>query len=501
MRKKYFNLLITVLLVYSSLYAQNSEKVHYELLLSEAQLFSQYINSGKDYSAYIDSAKVYAADDLYDMAVVFLEEYISVLNESTYEFPQNSTSLRIDSPINFSIKTGVDFNKQEFEFGYTDSDSILLDEINKPYIGIQADIALLNSKENNLSLNVFSRYDKENWTSVVDLIWRHNKPTWNLQFQAGSAHDQNYAYPEFYFTDFNSRQLLNINMTQSVQVFIDNTIRWKNYQQPTEFISSYFSNIFRTGSKLENSYWGSFVLNYMLDWNESIDYKNNDYTIHESWFTYNHSLLQTGIYAELGYRNNNYAFVLGDTLTDNIAKTFYQRIRLSYPYYGSVSLMADMRSRIKTYHEKTEAEPDYHHFNINSSVRWMVNNRFSIEPGYRFETRNHNMFQGAEASYIIEQNYYSNGFFMNMNYNNLAHWLLSMSFTYSFRRYPDVDGDDVFGIYNNRNIMSLFLIAQWNINPYIDVNLFVSYDNDDDLDIEYNSTRSSYYSAEVQYKF
>jgi len=115
--------------------------------------------------------------------------------------------------------------------------------------------------------------------------------------------------------------------------------------------------------------------------------------------------------------------------------------------------------------------------------------------------RRHDLINSKADIYIKEQNYYENGLIIGADYQNFSSLFISLSASYSFRRYPDVLSDQVLSLYSSRNIFNLSLFLQLPIIDKFMFNLFAAYDNDQDLDNDEDKIRSSMFSAELQYQF
>ena len=66
-------------------------------------------------------------------------------------------------PFELLFRSGVDFNRQEFEIDYAEDDSLLIDEVQKPYLGMEVKYLVTGHPEGN-SIRLYGdvRSDKEN---------------------------------------------------------------------------------------------------------------------------------------------------------------------------------------------------------------------------------------------------------------------------------------------------------------------------------------------------
>ncbi len=480
------------------LFAQGGlEEDQYTLLLDEVHAL--HADSQTD-SALLDSARSYAQKGQMIMATVFLEQ---ILDTHLTVADQKVTSLPdYKNDFSFTIKSGLDFNRQEFEVGYIQTDSVIFDELQKPFLGIELVKALSYSPQNTFQFLLNSRYDKENFIAEGKIIQSHKGSALNSIYEAGLSYDRNYLYPEFTAFEGYGRQRMNWMWSGKYTLQIDNNVRYKKYKQPSQDIPSFIRDRFAAGLGYGTLLANSWQLEYTMDLNESLHSINNDYLdqmMNVSWNSRTAGL--TAWSAELAAGFNRFSYVIGDSVYKNRAKVIQAQIHSNTHISSKLSLKMEYNGRLKSYIKKSEQDPDYWLNRFTSTFQRQCCTHFAFDAGYQFEMKNHFTFKGAEEAYILDQNYFGNGFLLGIEYSNIYSYLISFSAGYSWRRYPDATGDKAFSLYSNRNILTFSLIGQIPLTKRTVVNIFASYDNDQDLDREESNTRNSFFSADLEYRF
>ncbi len=185
---------------------QISQKEIYDLLQTQAGLVSNYSDNSSSQKAMLDSAAFYAQDSLWGIANIFLEQYI----EQPQTIPQASlpqfNKFENTRSINLNVSAGIDFNQQEFELGYLQTDSVITDQISKPFVGLGLRKDLFESSSSKIYCSTDFRFDKENFSADVKFNGNFFSENSNLFFEIGTVYDKNMAYPELTFFETNSRQ-------------------------------------------------------------------------------------------------------------------------------------------------------------------------------------------------------------------------------------------------------------------------------------------------------
>lgn len=475
----------------------------YEMLIAEVALFQKYANV-ENSSALLDSAKLYATGGQYSIASVFLEQLLEQFKKNN--ITQNNV---LPSPINLPdnkyeliIKSGIDFNRQEFEIGYTQTDSVLVDEMQKPFIGIQYSYLLTGTEDNGLKLASDLRYDKENFNGAFDLEGMFRGKNSYGFLQLGLTFDRNDPYPDLSYFESNGKQLFNWTLHPNWRLQIDNTLRYKTYKNPSISVPDFVKNVFNLNILYNDFTLKNLQFYYGADYNESIDYDNNDYFEQDfsintdNWFF---DFVENSV--QIGFRHNRFAYDLQDSLINNKSRNFYSNIKTQTPIQRTLKWNLGYQFDYKNYVKKSEQDADYYYHILNTSFKKNVTENISVEAGYLYENKKHITFKGCEIGYLKEQDYNGNGALVGLDYSDLGNYFISINVSYTWRRYPNAEEDNSLSIYSNRNVLSLHALIQIPLSKHINLSAFAFYDNDKDLDNDINDTQSAIFSAEIQYAF
>ena len=482
--------------------SQEAANGEYQMLLDEIKLFQLYSDKELD-SSLLDSAAYYAKQGERELALVFLEELLDEYSsENSQQFSIGEKTLSSSlSPLSFSIRTGIDYNNQEFETKTeaAGDDELLVDQVNKPYVGFLVTYLLTGDYSRGLSVNSLIRYDKENFNGYVNLEQKFLGVKANGLINVNYLFDTNKLYPDLTYKEISSRQSFEWVSGYRWRLNLNNILRFKEYQRPAETMPNFIRNTFDGYFIWQNTNYKAITFDMTNDYNESINFENNDYyeQIYNMRFD---QWLGTNFINSIsfGMRLNKFNYALLDSTIHNFSKEL--RFAPLGGFYLSPIVKFNMEYNYiyKSYREKTEQEPDYHYNYVDLKFIYSLQN-YQITAGYRYEKKKYLLFSGSNNLYINEQNFYSNGIISGVDYQNISGWYISASAMYSWRIYPNAPGDDEFSLYYSRNVLNLFFMGQIPLTSKLNLSILVSYDNDKDKDYDINNMRSSYFTVELQY--
>ncbi len=492
---------LLVLFLYStSLLAQVSDTDEYQFLLKEASVFLHYKPAAASGAALVDSAKYYAKQNDFLLASVFLEEFLE--QQATPSFPAQQRKDPLQNRISFTVSSGVDYNRQEFELNFIESDSVIADEIKKPFGAIDISALLSGTEENGILLQAGLRADKENTSSQIHLLALQQKNTFGYRFDAGFMYDNNRTYPDFTYSEMNSRQTAHWKISPAWSLRADNELRYKKYKTPSQTTPDFFKNNLRAVSDYYAADGNLISLSYLADFNESIDYSNNDYF--EQSVGINGSKIMaggSGLQYALTARTKRFVYAMDDSVLANRAQSLNLQLEADIVLTSVLHWKTDYDGIYKHYLKQSEQDPDYQLHTLSNTVQFVLFRNFNFSAGGLFEYKKHFLYPGAEAVYIEEQNYTGAGLLLGLEYYRYQGILFSLEAGYSRRHSPDAVSDSWSSINNNRSVLNFNLLLQIPFADQFNFNLYASYDNDRDLDSDAGNTRSSIFSAEIQYKF
>ena len=482
--------------------AQEEGNSEYRMLLDEVELFQQYSDKEVN-SSLLDSAAYYAQQGQQEVAVVFLEELLDEYSsDSQYNYnPDWQAKPKKFSRLSLSLRAGIDYNNQEFETKTetVGDNELFVDQVNKPYTGLLITYLLAGNYSKGLSANAMLRYDKENFNGYINLEQKFLGLRTNGLININYLFDNNKLYPDLTYREISSRQSFEWISGSRWRLKINNMLRYKTYQRPVETMPDFIRNTFDGYFTWQDADYKSVNFDMTNDYNESINFENNDYYEQTYNLRFDQWLGNNFINSlSLGLRRNKFNYILLDSIIHNLSKEL--RFAPLTGIYLSPLIKTNLEYNFiyKSYKEKTEQEPDYYYNYIDLKFIYSFKN-YQFTTGYRFEKKRYLTFNGSNDLYIKEQNFHSNGIIGGIDYQNIAGWYISASAMYSWRKYPYAPNDDEFSIYYNRNVLNLFLMGQIPITTKLNLSILVSYDNDKDKDYDINNMRSSYFTLEMQY--
>jgi hypothetical protein len=186
-----------------------------------------------------------------------------------------------------------------------------------------------------------------------------------------------------------------------------------------------------------------------------------------------------------------------------ILNKFYQygaNLYLDFPLVHRLKVVVENNFRFKKYAEKSSLEPDYYWNYLRPGFILNIISGLDLNLGYEWEIRRHrphidNLYD------VEEQNYDSNGIFTSLNLMTIAGTYLSAAVSYQYRRYPQAATNELISIYSNRNLLSVFFMAYIPVIDNLFFNAYITYDNDQDIDLDQQNNQSIMINAELEFKF
>ncbi|MCB9058227.1 MAG: hypothetical protein H6627_06650 [Calditrichae bacterium] len=477
-----------------------SDRESYQLLLLEMQVIYHYDSFKSQTNSMMDSAKTYAENGDYELALAFLEEAREGLPVPEQKSEQQIYSESDFRPFSFNIISGIDYSKQEFELGLDQSDSTLLDEISKPFIGFN----LKYFFNKNAQITNQLKYDREYFFNELNFEIEKNLEQAELLINPGHIFSFNNVYDGLSFSEIFLDLNLKSNRQNSQWYWsVQNLSRYKKYSNPDKTIPDFFRNLTKIYINYDQGFYKSLQFDYNLDYNESINFDNNDFIEQSGGIGYQSNFFNNLKYKfSAHYRYSRFNYLISDETSDslfsNISQNYTFEHDLKYNLIPLIDLNLDGEFSAKSYRKKTEQEPDYQFIRLNPFVTFNMSEKTLLRAGYIFENKSHQTDGLTAKEYVNDQDYYSNGFSAGFDYSDLADFYISFNVEYMQRRYPTNENVD-FSIYSNRNILNIMLFAQLPLSEKISLNAIASYDNDKDVDLDYNDIISSFFTLELSY--
>ncbi|HDI51758.1 MAG TPA: hypothetical protein ENF45_03915 [Bacteroidetes bacterium] len=147
--------------------------------------------------------------------------------------------------------------------------------------------------------------------------------------------------------------------------------------------------------------------------------------------------------------------------------------------------------------------PNFQYYRLEPMLVYEFNSQFSLGCGMLYEMKRY-QYERENVNFGLEpEDYHIYGLVIDIDYFNLKGIILSFSHTFSLTRYPGSPTGNIPGLslYTDRNENNTMLYFSWQALKSVEINLVAHYDNDRDVEIEHNDSRSSLFTLDVAYKF
>jgi hypothetical protein len=483
-----------------------SIKSNFQTLLTRFKVYLDYYSMTGEVKQLYEESLQYEDEGEYEVALVLLEEAMALLtnpeqNEQNDHkinlspsagVPNNSPNLRI------GVLTGVDYNRQEFEISTFESDSTVEEQFNKPYLGISTAYIINLSAISSLELYNAFRYDRENLRDDYRIRWQIGNFI-NVQYAGywnqGKIEDS-YSYWEH-------------NLSANISDVIGSDLYWrfydiynyKTYQAGLFTIRDYYRNRFTALVEWRTDLLGITSFEYGNEKNETLSFEDNDYDQHhiragirsDNMGRYSHNLF-------LDMSQRKYSLLLTDSLIMNSFEAYALEINYEVLILNQLLFIIEDNFLYKIYEQKSSIEPDYYWNLLRPGLRFRFSNGFDFGLGYEWEFKEHKN-DPFDSYNVSEQNYRADGVFGEVNIFSSGGTYLTALVSYQWRRYPESLTNDLFSLYSNRNILSMMLMAYIPVSQHLNLNAFITYDNDLDIDFDQQNNQSTIFSIELEYIF
>jgi hypothetical protein len=482
-------------------------KTSYDLLLTRFKIYLEYYTINEKSKLLYEEALQYGQNKEYEIGAIILEEALDLLKNDEGDFselmplsplPQSLGMRASGQDFKLSVISGMDFNRQEFELGFVEGDSTVEEEFSKPYVGLSARYFSNNGQHNVIEIQNSIRFDKENWRDDYRIRWQPISSFYILY--SGYWNEARVEETHSYWDQVIASRLT-FDFSRTLYFSFLNTFNYKSYRTENFYLKDFYRNRINARGELRTSLLGITSLEYANEANESLGLEDNDYLQHT---------------IRIGIRNDSFEKFYYNFLVDGSTREYVIQFddRLVYNRFQSlgvealyeVGIVKELRLFLednflyKVYEQKSSLEPDYYWNFFRPGFRISFINQLDIGIGYEWEFKEH-LALPLDSYNVNEQNYNSNGVFVSLNYFSIGGTYLTTSISYQWRRYPNSLTNDLLSIYSNRNIFSAMLLAYVPLTNNFNLNVFATFDNDNDIDFDQQNNQSTIFSVELEYIF
>ena len=487
-----------------------SRKVQLQFLLNQSSLQDSLVDS------YLKEADYFAKQEEYNLATDLLNvaiDYLTLIPDTSYSgdiifsdllmplVGENSYMEPVLNPWQMTAEVGTDFSRNEYELSFLESDSIILEQINNPFLALRLSRSI-SQAQRWLNFYNFSRIDQDLFQTSFYLAmesmgyeknWRIEGRTdwfWLLQESSGT------------FWENELRLYWNHLLTSRNRLYLQSNLRSKIYFPSNET----FRNIFE--GEVEASIRHHFRILHWIEisvrprgYQESQS-AGSHYTQLNAQFEYNNRADYNRYI--LGRIDYYYRDFKNSIYTENYTNQ-YQSIRPSleteWPFWGPWGIKGHLEGDRRSYQNPDVTYSDYLYTYVDLQLKFYFSAYHAVGIGYLSEMENHLSDDAAESSIVDLEDFHSNGVSFSVEILQMKGLMLSLNYGYLLRTFPYAGNDDILGIYSNRRIHSLQLFGFLPFGRHWQFQFYANYDNDQDRDHENNDNLNTLFNLSLLYQF
>ncbi len=473
-----------------------TDAARYQLKLAQMDILRSIKSLSSEQLKMLQEADGFARAGEYEFAIIYLDELLAQLAPA--EKKRDSVTGEPKKQATWQAISGVDFNRQEFEMSFSQQDSTLLGEIGKPYFGWNANLPLWQQSERLLALRNGFRVDFENIRADYQLRY--------------DGSDGDYVYLGGYL-NYNKIEIDNSFWEQVLQsrLTVATNRSWRlNYSQYLNYklyrgTDESFGDFYRLRTDIQSRWQLTptmlFDVGLQGEMNEYLGRDDNDYRHGAVRLTFS-DRSPDGFSWSFGLEPalRRYSYSIDDSTIFNRYNQWTLESWIQQPISSRFRFELEDRFIRKIYGTPSSLEPDYNWNYLRPAIIWTAASGWEFGLGYEWEWKLHNI-QEIEGIDVTEQNYNSNGPYFQLNWFSPSGLYISLNGSYQWRRFPDSATNDLFSLYSNRNILSVFAVAMIPLHEKLALQVFANYDNDTDIDRDQENSQSIIFTAELQYTF
>ncbi len=464
----------------------------------------------------LKEAQYFAEHDDFTTALEFLDMAIQTFNENILlTKPLYSNDSISTNPLNIppahlksinkawdiTLEAGTDYSRQEYELTFIESDSVILEELHNPYAAIRLS---KSGNINNKNTQIFgylrgdnSLFQSSVSASLESMNFRNN---WRIEGQSDIFWFTKESGGRFWNNEI--RGFLTNHINQKNRIFIYSKIRYKKYFPST----INYSDIFHADINFSWRY-NFHILSWMeLVFRPSI-YRENQVQ------GYNYTQYQTQF--NLDHRVDYHKYIYINTIlylrkfqSKQISEEYHNQfytlqpiVDAEHPIIYPFGIQMRIHSEGRRYKEPDINYSNFIYTSIGTQLKYYLGTFKSIGCGYIYENEKHSSNISSDKAIIEQENFNAKGFIISFELLSFKGLMISVSYQYILRNYPNAGADDFFGSYSNRLIQNIQGFGYIPINEHWQFQFFANYDNDRDRDRDSNDNFNTIFNLGFVYKF
>ncbi len=399
----------------------------------------------------------------------------------------------------FEIESGVDYSQQEFEVALLESDSVLVEELQNPYVSLSYSQPYnfggqqlffshrLRMDNQFFTYNLFTNYEKRSAGGLF-----------RVEMDGSFYYSQTSLSANFF--DNRLRVLIGDPTDLKNRWYLIARGRYKAYTGSdlperdilSAGITSFYEHFF---SPLQSVYFTYTPAIYREKggyayWKQRLE------AAYRYWKYYNR-------FVEFGIEGVYYQFETGE------AENFYEnryvsvlpKLEVEWNLFHNVGFRLDASAETRSHRNADAINPDFNYYRLQLVPKYYLHDTFSISGGYFQEAQQHRVNLAADTDFARQADFQSRGVVGQLEYLSLNGIILNLEYRATWREYPHAETSILNTYYADRFVHSLSLLGWVPVTRQWFIQLFANYDNDQDRTEVPNDTRSTLLNLGIIYKF
>ncbi|MBN1351168.1 hypothetical protein JXJ21_17245 [candidate division KSB1 bacterium] len=426
------------------------------------------------------------------------------LDQSAPVFEGTETERTVHVPeCRREILFGTDAWRHEFEMTTTDSDTTLLEGEQNPFYGILLGFDFMTQGNTQFRGKTSLKNSRDYLVADAELSARttFNRSS-TFEFDNKLEWTEYHADNLKYFHDaFALRTKSRIGAQTDFNVRTE--LSFRNYAQEDEFYASYFQG--KLFGSIDRNIFSSHRIGlgyeFLSRMHATADEKNyRDHRLDATWSM--SAGYKMRLFVNNQMRLRDYVRAESDSTYQNDYFDEYLLANLTLSLTDDFSLQLENNLNYREYRHQNPIMPTYFQNDVKPSLLYRFNQEVTFNFGYFYGFAAYAEQTAETASFVSNEDYNTNGPALGIEIFHLTKFMMSCSYSYEMRRYPNSQTRDItsFSLFSDRNIHSLLLFLLWELTDDISVSLIANYDNDKDKQQEHSDSRSTMLSIEFNYQ-
>ena len=386
--KKIYIIIAFLLLFVPAQAEDNESNTYYFLFLASKDNFLKKCEKDSVLkilqSNILEDISFFEGNEMWETAYMYLSLYSdnqenlnhqSSIYNSTPKIPEFNNKDANPTFINgFVIESGVDYSSQNFELIGFESDSLITEKITSPNIGIRWNTQFEQSKYK-IKNSSFIKNDKNYFTMYGVLKLELNSfILQNLGFKYYRLLDrQTFTYSFF-------QHEYDIQIGRNSELFawgLSGDIRFKNYDNQTEYLKNYYYQNFSFFSIKAFNYWDiSMYTNYLsLNRNATSEFDQEELI----YFDLNYNNMKHEYQFEPEIRRYQYKHSIADSIEYNLYTDFSLNSNFKISINNSFNFCNYFELIDRQYQKQNENESNFIYFKLKPGIEWEINTKWAIK--------------------------------------------------------------------------------------------------------------------------